>query len=138
MKKRSATDRSVVQKSADELSRPSAASLARLRSAQARPVDTSDLPETRPGGARARRDAAGRLPAPPKSPIREGILAELGRRKMTRYELWKRARAFSPTISESAVYEFLRGERQIGLAYIEALMAAVDLVVRPIGRPAAA
>jgi hypothetical protein len=48
---------------------------------------------------------------------------------MTRYELWKRARAHCPTISESAVYEYLRGQRQIGVAYVEALMRAAGVVV---------
>ena len=62
--------------------------------------------------------------------IPEAIRGELGRREITRYELWKRARVHCPTLPESAVYEFLRGVRAIGLDYVEALLAAVDLEVR--------
>jgi len=40
------------------------------------------------------------------------------------------ARAHCPTLPESAVYEFLRGERQIGLEFVEALLAAVEIEVR--------
>jgi len=103
----------------------------RLRAAMERDVDTSDIPEGRPGRAtRTRRTADGKPVAPPESAIRDAIRRELGRRQITRYELWKRARAQCPTLPESAVYEFLRGERQIGLQYVEALLAAVELEVR--------
>ena len=94
-----------------------------------RRVDTTDIPETRIGRATQARRAARPTPPPP-SAIRDAIRHELGRRQMTRYELWKRARVHCPTLPESAVYEFLRGERQIGLEYVEALLAAVDLEVR--------
>jgi hypothetical protein len=94
-------------------------------------IDTSEIPERRPGRImHARRSPLGRPIVPPRSAIREAILRELGRRQITRYELWKRARVHGPTLSESAVYEFLRGERQIGLEYVEALLAAVGLEVR--------
>lgn len=94
-------------------------------------IDTSEIPERRPGGTmRARRSPEGRPTAPPESAIRDAIRRELGLRQITRYELWKRARVHCPTLSESAVYEFLRGERQIGLEYVEALLVAVDLEVR--------
>jgi len=94
-------------------------------------IDTSEIPERRPRRAmRARRSLEGSPIAPPKSAIRNAIRRELGRRQITRYELWKQARVHCPTLSESAVYEFLRGERQIGLEYVEALLAAVDLEVR--------
>jgi len=93
-------------------------------------IDTTEIPERRPGRAvRARRLPEGARRTVPGSVIREAIRRELGRRQITRYELWKRARAYWPTLSESAVYEFLRGERQIGLDYVEALLAAVDLEV---------
>ena len=48
---------------------------------------------------------------------------------MTRYELWKSAREHCATLPQSAVYEYLRGQREIGLPYAEALMAAVGLGV---------
>ncbi len=120
-----------VQKSASEIAPASARGLERLRKAMAGDIDTSEIPERRSGRAtRARRSSRGRLIAPRRSAIRDAILRELGRRQITRYELWKRARVHGPTLSESAVYEFLRGERQIGLEYVEALLAAVGLEVR--------
>jgi hypothetical protein len=120
-----------VQKSTSELARPAARALDRLRKAMEGAIDTSEIPEQRPGrGARVRRSPDGSPIAPRRSAIRDAILRELGRRQITRYELWKRARVYGPTLSESAVYEFLRGERQIGLEYVEALLAAVGLEVR--------
>jgi hypothetical protein len=94
------------------------------------PIGTSDIPEKRGPFHRIKRDVAGRLPARRESPTRRAILSELERRKMTRYQLWAAARAHCPTLSQSAVYEFLRGQREIGLGYAEALMEAVGLVVR--------
>ncbi len=121
----------MVRKSASEIAQPTARDLERLRAAMERGVDTSEIPEGRPGRAgRARRTAEGKPVAPPESAIRDAIRRELGRRQITRYELWKRARAHCPTLPESAVYEFLRGARQIGLEYVEALLAAVELEVR--------
>jgi hypothetical protein len=96
------------------------------------PIDTSDIPERLRRAARVVRDEDGRLPSPAKGMILRAILAQLGRRDMTRYELWKRARAHCPTISESAVYEYLRGQRQIGVAYVEALMRAAGVGVAPL------
>ena len=56
-------------------------------------------------------------------------------RGLTAFALWKAARVHSPTISETAVGEFLKGERSIGLPYVEALLAATGLVVvDPSGR----
>ncbi len=130
--KRKATSRPrTVRKSAAEIAAPTQSALARLRAAMERDVDTSEIPERQLGRTtRARRTAGGKLAAPPESAIRDAIRRELGRRQITRYELWKRARANCPTLSESAVYEFLRGERRIGLEYVEALLAAVELEVR--------
>jgi len=121
----------VVRKSAGEIASSTPRELERLRRRMDRAIDTSEIPERQPGrAARARRTAEGKPFKPPESAIRDAIRHELGRRQITRYELWKRARAHCPTLPESAVYEFLRGERQIGLDYVEALLAAVDLEVR--------
>jgi hypothetical protein len=49
---------------------------------------------------------------------------------MTRYELWKRAKKHCRTLPDSAVYEFLLGQRAIGVDYCEALLKALDLEVR--------
>ena len=115
--------------SATELKPASAKDLAALRAAARGQIDTSEIAEGRPGRSNAKRRPISLGKPKPVSPVRESILAELKRREMTRYELWKNARRYSPTISESAVYEFLRGERQIGLTYAEALMNALDLTV---------
>jgi hypothetical protein len=48
---------------------------------------------------------------------------------MSRRQLWREARKYCATLPESAVYEFLAGTRQIGLAYIEALLEAMNLKV---------
>jgi hypothetical protein len=50
---------------------------------------------------------------------------------ISRNDLWKAARKKCPSLPESAVYEFLRGQRQIGVAYIDALLLALGLVVTP-------
>ena len=52
---------------------------------------------------------------------------------MTRYQLWKGAQRISPQIPASAVYEYLRGQRAIGTPYVEALMKAAGLTVKPVG-----
>jgi len=131
--KRKATARPrTIRKSAAEIAAPTQSGLARLRAAMEKEVDTSDISERQPGRTTpARRTAKGKLVAAPESPIRDAILRELGRRQITRYELWKRARTRCPTLPESAVYEFLRGDRQIGLEYVDALLAAAELEVRP-------
>jgi hypothetical protein len=128
--KRKSTEGKLVRVSAAEIPKATEQDLARLRKAAEGRVDTSEISEMVAGGVRARRDAAGRPIAPPPSPIRSAILRELGKQGLTRYELWKRARSYCTTLSESAVYEFLRGERQIGLQYLEALLAAVDLTLQ--------
>jgi len=48
---------------------------------------------------------------------------------MTPYRLWKEAMSYCPTLSQSAVHEFLKGQRQIELPYAEALLAAMNLEV---------
>src|SRR4051794_7715383 len=103
---------------ASELATPTAADVARLRAASARPADTSDIPERKPLAA---------SPTVTSGRIRGAIVAESHRRQMTAYAVWKAARARCQTLPQSAVYEFLRGDRQIGLEYIEALLAALEL-----------
>ena len=38
---------------------------------------------------------------------------------MTPYRLWKEAVSHCPTISQSAVYDFINGDRQLELPYAE-------------------
>ncbi len=122
---------SLVRRSADDTPPPAPDHLTHLLGAMGGPVDTSEVPETTGRPRRVKRDASGRLPVRRESPIRSAILAELERRGMTRYQLWQEARAHCPTLPQSAVYEYLRGHRDVGVAYIEALLEAAGLVVGP-------
>ncbi len=76
-----------------------------------------------------RRDALGKIVKRPPGRLRGAILASLDHHKMTRYELWKKAHARCESLSASAVYEYLRGEREIGSEYMEALIDAAKLDV---------
>ena len=102
-----------------------------LLAAMEGPGDTSEIPESSGPARRVKRDALGRLPEGRKSPIRTAILAELERLRMTRYQLWRKAQAHCETLTASAVYEYLRGRREIGILYVEAILKTLDLVVGP-------
>lgn len=123
---------SVVRKSADEIPRASAADLDRLRAAAGESIDTSEIPE-RGRFQRIRRGADGGLP-PRKSIIREAVVRQMRQRHLSVYRLWQLGRAHYPALSQAAVHEFLKGQRQLELPSIEALLAAVDL--RVVRRPA--
>jgi hypothetical protein len=112
----------LVIRPASEVPAATPADLARLQEAMRSPIDTSEIPERAPASGGALPETGG---------IRDAVLAEIGRQGLSRYRLWKAARAHSGTIPESAVYEFLRGERSIGLAYLDAILAALRLEVRP-------
>lgn len=129
MKKPSPSANKVVRLSAADIPESTPEDLERLKAAMDNPVDTSDTPETAKLGPRVKRDASGKLQRKQVGPIGKAILSALGRRRMTRYGPWKKANALCPTLSQSAVYEYLRGERDIGVMYAEALMAAVGLKV---------
>ena len=116
----------LVKKKLSDLLPASAAELARLRLAMEGPIDTSEIPERRGGFARLKRDSTGRLPTR-KSVVRDAILRELKHLNMTPYRLWKEARTYCPTLSQSAVHEFIKGQRQLELPYAEALMVATHL-----------
>lgn len=124
MPKKSAADRTV-RKRADELPAASHADLARLRGAMRGPIDTGEISERR-HFERLKRDTNGRLP-PRKSIIREAVQREMRRLHLTAYRLWKMARAHYPALSQSAVHEFLKGQRQLELPSAEALLAAVQV-----------
>jgi hypothetical protein len=126
MAKKSAASK-VVRKSAKDIPPASAADLDRLRGAMRGCIDTSDIPERR-AGPRLRRDANGRLPLT-KSIIRDAVANEMHRRGLTAYRLWQIARGNYPALSQSAVHEFLKGQRQLELPSVEALLVAVDLQV---------
>ena len=117
----------LVRKSAGDLRPATGADLDRLRAAMRGRIDTSDIAERR-AGPRITRDASGNLP-PRKSLIRDAVTAEMRRRKLTAYRLWQIARSHSPTLSQSAVHEFLKGRRQLELPSVEALLLAANLRV---------
>ena len=90
-------------------------------------VDTGEIPERR-RFHRLQRDASGKLP-PRKSVIRDAVAREMRRLNLTVYRLWKMARQHYPLLSQAAVHEFLKGQRQLELPSVEALLTAVNLQV---------
>ena len=119
------------QSTASDIPDATPADLRRLRTAADDPVDTSEIPEWMGPRRPALRDARGRLIKRTIGPIARAILAQLGRQRMTRYRLWQNAKVYCPTLTESAVYGFLGGTRQVGVPYVEALMQAVGLAIVP-------
>jgi hypothetical protein len=90
-------------------------------------IDTREIPERRKF-QRIKRDASGKLP-PRKSAIRDAVTREMRHLDLTVYRLWQLARVHYPTLSQSAVHEFIKGHRQLELPSVEALLAAVHLRV---------
>jgi hypothetical protein len=117
----------LVRKSASEIPAASPADLDRLRAAMRSGIDTSEIAE-RQEFHRLQRDAEGELP-PSKSIIWEAVQREIKQRHLTVYRLWQMARMHYHTLSQAAVHEFLKGQRQLELPSVEALLAAVDLDV---------
>jgi len=117
----------IVRKSAAELQPASSADLDRLRAAMEGNIDTGEIPERRQFH-RLKRDANGALPAR-KSMIRDAVEQRMRQLHLTAYRLWQLARVHYPALSQSAVHEFLKGQRQLELPSAEALLAAVDLEV---------
>ena len=124
----------MTRRSAGEGPTTTARDLARLRATMRRTVRTDDIPELKGTEAPVHRDESGKLPRRRLGPVRRAILESLDAEGMTRYELWKKARDHCRTLSRSAVYEYLRGARDIGVEYAEALMKAADLKVVGQGR----
>jgi hypothetical protein len=118
-----------IRMSAGEGRATTARDLARLRETMRRPVQTDDISELKGTEAPVCCASSGKLPASRLGPVRRAILESLDDHKMTRYELWKKARAHCGTLSRSAVYEYLRGARDIGVQYAEDLMMAAKLKV---------
>lgn len=132
-----AQGKKVMRKAAGEIPRPDAEGLARLRALKDRPVDTSeagDAPETvgplRPVAV----GPEGRPLRRPPDLFRDAILARLDQLGMNRGQLYRKAREYCPTLSESAVYEYLRGQRDVQSAYLSALLKAAELTIRPVSR----
>jgi hypothetical protein len=136
MPKKSAGGR-LVRSAAGELPARTPQDRDRLKAAMHLPVKPSEAREFHQLGPEVRRDASGQIVKPPLGPVRRAILAALDHHKMTRYELWKKAHARCETLSASAVYEYLRGTRNIGSDYVEALLEAARLKVVDRGGPRA-
>ena len=127
MSRKSVGTSRTVRKSAAEIPPATDADLDRLRAAMQGSIDTTDIPERRTF-QRLQRDASGRLP-PRKSTIRDAVKRQMERLHLTAYRLWQLARVYYPPLSQAAVHEFLKGQRQLELPSIEALLAAADLRV---------
>ena len=115
----------IVRKSVGEVPSASRSDLDRLRAAMRSRIDTREIPLRRKFH-RLRRDASGRLPLR-KSMIREAVARQMKHLHLTAYRLWQMARVYCPTLSQSAVHEFLKGQRQLELLSVEALLAAARL-----------
>ena len=131
MPKQSAASR-IVRLSAGAVPPATKGDLSRLREAAKGRIDTSEIPEAR-SFERLERDVINGLLPSRKSIIRDAVAKEVKRRHLTVYRFWQLARAFSPSLSQSAVHEFLKGQRQLELQSIEALLAAAQL--RVVSRP---
>jgi hypothetical protein len=116
-----------VRKSAGQILPATRADLDRLRAAMQGNIDTGEIAERRKFH-RLKREASGRLPAR-KSIIREAVARQMQDLHLTVYRLWQLARAHYPSLSQSAVHEFLKGQRHLELPSVEALLAAVHLRV---------
>jgi hypothetical protein len=123
MPKKSA-ENDIIRKAAKDISPPSGADLDRLRNAMKGKIDTTEISETRSFN-RLERDATGALPR--RSMIRDAIETQRKRHHLTVYRLWRKATEFHPSLSQAAVHEFLKGQRQLELPSAEALIAAVGL-----------
>jgi len=122
-------ERRVTRKSPDGIRRSGSSQLVRLADQMNDPVDTSDITEQVGPCNRVVRDANGTIVKPRQSMLRAAILAQVKQRGISGHQLWKEARTYCDTIPESAVYEFLTGKRQVGLAYLDAMLEAMDLTV---------
>ena len=118
----------MIRRTAGELPGTSPEEIARMLAIRDEDIDTSDIPEMA-GGRRLYRDENGRLPGR-RSVVREVVVATMAEREMTNYALWKAAKEHCPTITETAIGQFLKGQRSIGLEYLEAIMAALGLEIR--------
>jgi hypothetical protein len=115
--------------SADEIPERTGKDLDRLKAAMRIPSRPLEDQESKNVGPRVQRTPSGDLPQHPLGRVRQAILKSLDRHKMTRYKLWKKARTYCDSLPVAAVYEYLRGTRNIGSEYVEALLLAAKLKV---------
>ena len=127
--RRKSEDRQTVRKDAGDIRPSSPADLAKLAAIKDGDIDTSEIPERAGPTTRVVRDAKGQVVKASRSRLRSAIQSELQRRGISGHQLWLEAMKHCRTIPESAVYEFLAGKRQVGLAYLDAMLEALDLTV---------
>jgi hypothetical protein len=132
MPKQSETGK-LVTIAAKDLPAPTAEDMARLEAAMDIPVEAGEDDEFPWEGPEVQRDTSGKILRQPLGQLRTAILAALDDSRMTRYELWKKAHAHCGTLTASAVYEYLRGTREIKSEYLEALLEAARLKVVKMG-----
>ncbi len=131
MSKKSSVEREsgVVRRLAERLPAVRKHDLLRLNRASARSVDVSDLPEG-PAARLGMGPTLARRPASQRpSLLREAIVKEMARQNLTAYALTQRAKLFCNTLSQAAVYEFLKGQRQLEVSYADALLRALRLEI---------
>jgi hypothetical protein len=107
--------------------------MARLKAAMDIPDEPGEDDEFPWDGPEVQRDASGKILRQPLGQLRTAILASLDDYRMTRYQLWKNAHAHCGTLTASAVYEYLRGTREIKSEYLEALLEAAKLKIVRMG-----
>jgi hypothetical protein len=117
----------IVRRKASEVRRTTPERLAEIAAIPDEAIDVTDIPELA-GGQRLYRDENGRLPKR-RSVIRETIAEAVASREMTNYALWKAAKEYCPTITETVIGQFLKGQRSIGIEYLEAIMEALGLTI---------
>ena len=103
----------IVRRKVSKVRRTTPERLAEIEDIPDEAIDFSDIPELA-GGQRLYRDENGRLPKR-GSIIRETIAAAVASREMTNYARWKAAKEHCPTITETVIGQFLKGQRSIGI-----------------------
>ena len=121
------TGSEVVRTAAADIPRTPKEELDRLEAAMAGSIDTSEISERQEIEPLVP-DEAGRLSSL-KSPIRAAVIRAMTHHGINANELCKRVRVYCPRLSQSALYEFLKGRRNIGLDYLDAILAALELEV---------
>jgi lambda repressor-like predicted transcriptional regulator len=124
----------IVRIKAEELPKRTPERLAELRwlSENVEP-DLSDIPEQTYDDC-IYRDAAGDFPG--RSFLRDAVVAAMEKRGWTAYRLHKEAKLHRPTLSVSATNEFVKGQRNVGILYVEAMMKALGIGLDTSGVPA--
>lgn len=63
--------------------------------------------------------------------IRRAIEHERAAQDLTVYKLWQLAKPHAPTITQTAIGEYLAGQREVNTAFAESMLIALGLGVAP-------